>query len=157
MKFTQFASWLKTLLILSLICCFTPTVTAENYYPAQVGNTWVFLSADGSEQRTYTLEAPENTDVEGLIKLKITNEALGTDTTVIDTYSLTVENDGDLMLHQSAVDQGAFGIAEVTFDPPVIFFPAELPLGHTWQITAETQLKLVGSSDQYQYYNSCRN
>ena len=48
------------------------------------------------------------------------------------------------MLHQSAVDQLAFGIAEATFDPPVSFFPAELPLGHTWQIMAETELQLVG-------------
>lgn len=144
MKFTKFVPWLRALSVLSLICCFALTVTAENYYPAAVGNTWVFLSTDGSEQRTYTIETPENTEIEGLIKLKITNEALGTDVTAIDTYSMTVEDDGSLLLHQSAVDQRAFGIAEATFDPPVTFFPSELPLGHTWQIVAETQLKLVG-------------
>ena len=144
MKFTKFVPWLKVLSILILTCCFALTVTAENYYPAQVGNTWVFLSADGSQQQTYTLETPERTDVEGLIELKITNAALGTDVAVVDTYFITVENDGGLMLHQSAVDQGAFGTAKATFDPPVTFFPAELPLGHTWQITAETELKLVG-------------
>ncbi|MDE0013389.1 MAG: hypothetical protein OXU36_19750 [Candidatus Poribacteria bacterium] len=144
MKLTKFVPWLKVLAILILTCCFALTVTAENYYPAQVGNTWVFLSADGSQQQTYTLETPERTDVEGLIELKITNATLGTDVTVVDTYFITVENDGDLMLHQSAVDQGAFGTAKATFKPPVTFFPAELPLGHTWQITAETELKLVG-------------
>lgn len=144
MKFTKFVPWLRVLSVLSLICCFALTVTAENYYPAQVGNTWVFLSEDGSEQRTYTLKTPENTEIEGLIELEITNEALGTDVTIIDTYFITVENDGGLMLHQSAVDQRAFGIAESTFDPPVNFFPAELPLGHTWQIIAETELILAG-------------
>ena len=145
MKFTKFVPWLKAISILVLICCFVFTVGAANYYPAEVGNTWVFLSADGSEKRTYTLEAPEQTEVEGLIALKITNEALGTDVSVTDTYLITVENDGGLLLHQSAVNQGAFGTAEATFKPPVTFFPAELPLGHTWQIIVETQLKLVGA------------
>ncbi len=145
MKFTQCVPWLKAVSILGLICCFGFTVAAENYYPAEVGNTWVFLSADGSEQRTYTLEVPEHTGLEGLIALNITNEALGTDVSVTDTYLITVENDGGLLLHQSAVNQGAFGIAAATFNPPVTFFPAELPLGHTWQIVVETQLKLVGA------------
>ncbi|MDE0011434.1 MAG: hypothetical protein OXU36_09820 [Candidatus Poribacteria bacterium] len=145
MKFTKFMPCLKTVSILCLICCFTLPARAANYYPAEIGNTWVFLRADGSEQRTYTLEAPENTNIEGLIGLKITNEVLGTDVSVTNTYLITVENDGGLLLHQSAVDQGALGIAEATFDPPVTFFPAELPLGRTWQIIIETQLKLAGA------------
>ena len=145
MKFTKFMPWLKAFSVLSLICCFALSATAVNYYPSQVGNTWVFLSTDGGEQLTYTLEAPENINVEGLIELKITSAAIGTDVTVTDTYFITVENDGGLLLHQSATDQGAFGIAEVTYDPPVIFFPAELPLGATWQILSETELKLAGA------------
>ena len=145
MKFTKFVPWLKAISILVLICCFGFTVVAANYYPAEVGNTWVFLSVDGSETRTYTLEAPENTDVQGLIALKITNEVFGTDVSAIYTYLITVENDGGLLLHQSAVNQGVFGGAAATFDPPVTFFPAELPLGHTWQIVVETQLSSVGT------------
>ena len=144
MKITKFVPCLKAVSILGLIYCFGFTVAAANYYPAEVGNTWVYLSADGSEQRTYTLEVPEHTDVEGLIALNITNEALGTDVSVTDTYLITVENDGGLLLHQSAVNYGVFGIAEATFDPPVTFFPAELPLGHTWQIVLETEVKIAG-------------
>ena len=146
MKFTKFVPCLKAVSIWVFICCFGLTVAAENYYPAEVGNTWVFLSVDGSEQRTYTLKAPENTNIEGLIELKITSEVLGTDVSSTNTYLITVENDGGLLLHQSAVDQGAFGVAEATFDPPVTFFPADLPLEHTWQILIETQLKLVGAA-----------
>ena len=145
MKFTKCVPCLKAVLILVLICCFGFTAAAANYYPAEVGNTWVFLSVDGSEQRTYTLEGTEQTDVQGLIALKITNEALGTDVSVTDTYLITVENEGGLLLHQSETDELAFGIAEATYDPPVTFFPAELPLGHTWQIIAETQLILAGA------------
>ena len=144
MKFTKFVPCLKAVSILGLIYCFGFTVAAENYYPAEVGNTWVFLSDDGSEKRTYTLEVPEHTDVEGLIALKITNEALGTDVSVADSYFITVENDGGLLLHQSAVNYGVFGIAEATFDPPVTFFPSQLPLGHTWQIMLETEVKIIG-------------
>ena len=145
MKCSKYVPWLKAASVLILICCFGLTVRAANYYPVEVGNTWVFLSADGSEQRTYTLLTSENTRVEGLIELKITTEALGTDVAVIDSYFITVENDGDLLLHQSETDELTFGIAAATFDPPVTFFPAELPLGHTWQIIANTVLKLAGA------------
>ena len=146
MKTTRPGSWLTPLLVLSLICSFALTATAQNYYPAEVGNTWVFLSADGAEQRTYTLEGPEDIDGEELILFKITNDTLGTDASVIDKYFITVDSAGGLILHQSAVDQGAFGIAEATYDPPVIFFPADLPLGHIWEIVTETELKLVGAA-----------
>ena len=146
MKTTRPVSWLTPLLVLSLICSFALTATAQNYYPSEVGNTWGFLSADGAEQRTYTLEGPEDIDGEELILLRITNKTLGTDAVVLDKYFVTVDSEGGLILHQSAVDQGAFGIAESTFDPPVIFFPAALPLGHTWEIVTEMTLKLVGAA-----------
>ena len=144
MKVTKFISWLKPFLVLSIICGFALTATAQNYYPVEVGNTWVFLSADGTEQRTYTIEGPENVDGEELIVLKITTEALGTDIFYVDKYFITVESDGGLILHQSAVDQRALGIAEATYDPPATFFPAALPLGHNWKIVTNTELKLVG-------------
>ena len=144
MKVTKFISWLKPFLVLSIICGFALTATAQNYYPVEVGNTWVFLSADGTEQRTYTIEGPENVDGEELIVLKITTEPLGTDILYVDKYFITVESDGGLILHQSAVDQRAFGIAEATYDPPTTFFPAALPLGHNWEIVTNTELKLVG-------------
>ena len=145
MKFAKLVPWLKGLSVLSLIFCFALTATAVNYYPPQVGNTWVFWSDDGSEQLTYTLETPENSNVEGLITLKITNAATGTDVTSVDTYFITVENDGDILLHRSVTDEGVYGIAAVTHDPPALFFPAELPLGQTWEIVAETELNLAGA------------
>ena len=144
MKVTKFMFWLKPFLVLSIICGFALTATAQNYYPVEVGNTWVFLSADGTEQRTYTIEGPENVDGEELILLKITTEPLGTDIVYVDKYFITVESDGGLILHQSAVDQRALGIAEATYDPPATFFPAALPLGHNWEIVTNTELKLVG-------------
>ena len=144
MKFTQFLASVQAVSILILICSFGLTARAENYYPPEVGNTWAFLSTDGSEQLTYTLETPDHTDVEGLIALKITNEALGTGVSVTDIYSITVDNDGGLLLHKSETDELVFGIAVATYDPPAIFFPADLPLGHTWQILAETELQLAG-------------
>lgn len=71
MKFTRIMSCQKTLLVLWLICCFTLTVSAANYYPSEIGNTWVFVSTDGGEQLTYTLQASEDTGVDELIVLKI--------------------------------------------------------------------------------------
>ncbi len=143
MKPTKFVLWLIPFLVLSLVCNFTTTAMAQSYYPSEIGNTWVFLSADGVEQRTYTLEKPENVDNEELIVLKISTGVLGGDPSDIDKYFVSA-HDGGLLLHQSATDEGAFGIAEATFDPPVTFFPALLPLGHAWEIVSETVLLIAG-------------
>ena len=146
MKITKLMSWLKPFLVLSIICGFALTATAQNYFPSTVGNTWVLLSTDGAEQRTYTLEGPETIDGEAFILLKVAKETVGTDVVVFDKSWVTVAGDGKIILHQVAFDRGAFGIAEATYDPPVTNFPAALPLGRTWEIVTETVLQLVGAA-----------
>ncbi len=143
MKMTAFLRWLKPVLVLSFVCSFAMTAAAQNYYPTEIGNTWVLITTDGAERRTYTLEGPENIDGEELILLKIATETLGTETVDIDNYFVTAEA-GALLLHQTATAEGTFGTAEATFDPPVVFFPAALPLAHKWEIVTETELKIVG-------------
>ena len=59
MKKTAFLCWIKPVLVLSFVCSFAFTATAQNYYPADVGNMWVLESSDGEARSTYTLEGPE--------------------------------------------------------------------------------------------------
>ena len=146
MKVTKLKSWLKPFLVLSIICGFTFTATAQNYFPAMVGNTWVLLSTDGAEQRTYTFEGPENIDGEELILMKVAKETVGTDVVEFDKSWVTVNEDGEMLLHQVAFDRGVFGTVEETWDPPVTNFPAAFPLGHTWEIVTIAVLQLVGES-----------
>ena len=146
MKSTKLMNWLKPLFVLSIICGFALTATAQNYFPSTVGNTWVLLSTDGAEQRTYTFEGPEIVDGEELILLNLAKETVGTDVVAFDKSWVTVIEDGEILLHQVAFDRGTFGIAEATFDPPVTNYPAALPLGHTWEIVTETVLQLVGAT-----------
>ena len=146
MKVKKLVSWLKPFLILSIICGFAPAAMAQNYFPAVVGNTWVLLSADGTERRTYTFEEPETVDSEEFILLNIIKETVGTDVVAFDKSWVTVDADGEMLLHQVAFDRGAFGIAESTYDPPATNFPAALPLGRTWEVVTETVLKLVGAA-----------
>ena len=143
MKCTKFVSWLTPVLVLSLVFSFTLTATAQNYYPSEIGNTWTLLTTDGAEQRTYELLEAEGLEGEGLFLLKISTQAVGTESVVIDDYFVSVVN-GDLLLHGSRTDEGAFGIAEATFDPPATFFPAALPIGDQWEIVTSTELQLVG-------------
>ena len=80
MKITTFVSWLTPVLVLSLVCSFTLTATAQNYYPSEIGNTWTLLSADGTEQRTYEILEAEGIESEGLFLLKISTHVIGTET-----------------------------------------------------------------------------
>ena len=146
MKITKLRSWLKPFLVLSIICGFALTATAQNYYPLEVGNTWVLESTDGAERLTYSITGPEVIDGQALNILNIASSLAGDPTSEPfdhDRYFVTLNDEG-ILLHQTITDEGAFGIAEATFDPPAIFFPAALPVGHQWEVVTETVLDLVG-------------
>ena len=137
---TAFLRWIKPVLILSLVCSFAFTATAQNYYPSDIGNMWVLDSIDGEEQTTYTVEGPEIIDGKEHILLKIINEELSTGETETDQYFLTVGTEA-INLHRIILeDEIATLIA--SFSTPVTFFPLQLELGDTWQIAARAEAKL---------------
>ena len=146
MKVTKLVSWLKPFLVLSIICGFALTATAQNYYPLEIGNTWILESGDGAERLTYSVTGPEVINGQELsilnIATSLTSDATA-EPTDHDKYFVTLTDEG-ILLHQTITEEGAFGIAEATFDPPTIFFPTALPIGHKWEVVTETELQVVG-------------
>ena len=142
MKKTEFLQWLKPVLVLSLACSFVFTAAAQNYYPADIGNTWVLDSVDGEERNTYTLEGSETADGEERILLKIRNEKLSTGDAETDHYFLTVDSEA-IKLHRIILEDAAATL-HANFPTPVTFFPLYLELGDKWQIAADAEAELVG-------------
>lgn len=142
MKKTEFLQWLKPILVLSLTYFFAFTAAAQNYYPADIGNTWVLESVDGVERSTYTLEESQTADGEERILLKITTEELSTGEVDTDRYFLTVGAEA-IQLHRTVLEDE---VATLTadFPTPVTFFPLQLELGDKWQIPADAEVMLVG-------------
>lgn len=140
MKKTAFLFSLRSVLIVSLAYSFLFTAAAQNYYPADIGNTWVLESVDGEERSTYTLEASETADGEERILLKIRTEELSTGESETDQYFLTVGTDA-IQLHRTVLEDE---VATLTadFPTPVPFFPLQLELGDKWQIPADAEVKL---------------
>ena len=142
MKKTAFLRWLKPVLIMSLACSLVLTAAAQNYYPADIGNTWVFESVDGAERSTYTLEGPEIIDGQERILLKISTEELSTGDVDTDRYFLTVGNEA-IELHRTVLELvEPSAIVTADFPTPVTFFPLQLELGDKWQIAADAEAKL---------------
>lgn len=142
MKKTTFLRWLKPVLVMSFACSFVLAAVAQNYYPADIGNTWVFDSVDGEEQTTYTLEGPEIIDGQERILLKIRTEELSTGDVDTDRYFLTV-GDEAIELHRTVfelVEPPA--VVNADFPAPVTFFPLQLEVGDTWEIAADAEVKL---------------
>ena len=143
MKKVLFLRWLKPVLVLSLTYSFLFTAAAQNYYPADIGNTWDFESVDGEEQTTYTLEGPEIIDGQERILLKIRTEELSTGDVDTDRYFLTVGNDA-IEIHRTVLELKGPPAAIVTadFPTPVTFFPLQLEMGDKWQIAADAEVKV---------------
>ena len=141
MKTKIFLSWLKAVLVLGFVCGFTFTAAAQNYYPAEVGNTWVLENADVEERRTYSLEGPETVNGTEVITLKIETKELSTGDLDTDKYFLTVGNEA-IKLHKTVFEEAAIGgTVTADFPTPATFFPLQLSLGDKWQIVADAKVK----------------
>ena len=146
MKTTTFWHLLKLLLILSFACLFAFTASAQNYYPATIGNEWVLERSDGAERRTYSLEKPKDIADQEFILLEIQTEDINTNKVVdTDKYFLTTD-DERIKLHKTALEQAPYGIATADFPTPVTFFPKVLIQGDKWNIVADAKLR-VGISE----------
>lgn len=135
----------NTILFIVLLCAFANITDAQNYYPADIGNTWVLKSTDGAERMTYAIEATdERSDTEQVRILKITTEVLGTSAITTSTFLIQVDGEG-MKLHRIVAELGdVFGVAQVEFSSPAVFFPPTLQLGEKWETQGETEVTLVG-------------
>ena len=142
MKTKIFLHRLKPLLVLVLAYGFVFTAAAQNYYPADVGNTWVLEDADAEERRTYSLEGPETVNRTEVITLKIEIEELSTgDVVDTDKYFLTVGSEA-IKLHGTVLEEATIGgTVTADFPRPATFFPLHLELGDKWQIVADAEVK----------------
>lgn len=143
MERKMFLDWLKAVLVLGLVSGSAFTAAAQNYYPAEVGNTWVLENADVEERRTYSLEGPETINGTEVITLRIEIEELSTGELVdTDKYFLTVGSEA-IKLHGTVFEEAAIsGTVTADFPTPATFFPLHLSLGDKWQIVADAEVKL---------------
>lgn len=147
MKTTTKWNLLILISVLSLVCNFTSTLSAQDYYPANVGNEWVLEKTNGEHRRVYTLETPKDAADQHLILLKIATEEISTGkVTGSDEYFVTTDNAG-IKIHKTVL-QTTFNRTKVevlaTFPTPVIFFPKQLNEGNTWEIEGDTEIDLGG-------------
>ena len=141
MESGMFLCWLKAVLVLVFVCSFSFVAAAQNYYPAEVGNTWVLEDADVEERLTYSLEGPETFEGTEVITLKIETKELSTGDLDTDRYYLTVGNE-DIKLHGTVLQEDSIGGTVTTdFRTPATFFPLNLSLGDKWQIVADAKVE----------------
>lgn len=136
----------NTVLFVVLLCAVTNITNAQNYYPADIGNTWVLESTDGAERNTYTIKATDELFNGAQVRvLEITTEILGTSAVTTSIFHVEVAEEG-MKLHKIVAELGdVFGVAHVEFLPPAIFFPPVLQLGEIWETQGETEVNIVGT------------
>ena len=133
------------LFVVMLIFTLNGTTIAQNYFPTEIGNTWVLDSQDKAERITYTIETSDETinDIE-LLNIKTVTETLGTDVAMAQEIFVDIKEDGIYVYKYVVEVDDTFGLATALLYPPQLFYPTSLTLGDTWQITAESELNIVG-------------
>lgn len=130
-------------LLIAIVCGSISRVHAQNYYPDEVGNTWILRSKDGIEERLVTIEGPET----------IRNESLK----VISDGTYAVSNPGSnnpnkffikatpnavQIFRATATIQGFD--ATIDYSPPETFLPVPIELGTEWTVVGEAKVVLFG-------------
>ena len=137
---------LRLSLVLSLFYA-SAVLSAETvtYYPTDMGNIWVLETEDKTERVTYTIEATEERfNGRDTFVLKRTAETLGADESTGEVYFVHLDQVG-IKLHKVVAELGSvFGTATAAFSPPVLFLPASLEIGDSWEIALETEVILTG-------------
>jgi hypothetical protein len=134
------------LVLLLFYASIIATAETVEYYPTDLGNIWVLETEDGTERITYTIEASEERiDGREIALFKRTAETVGADETTGETLFVHFDDDG-VKLHKVVAELGSvFGTATAEFSPPVLFLPASLELGDSWEIALETEVILTGT------------
>ena len=132
-------------LVLLLFSLSVMSAETLEYYPTNLGNIWVLETEDGTERTTYTIEASEERiDGREIALFKRTAETAGTDETTGETFFVHFDDDG-VKLHKVVAELGSvFGTATAILSPPVLFLPASLALGDSWEFTLESEVILTG-------------
>ena len=133
-------------LLVALICAFANVTNAQDYYPVDIGNTWVLESTDGAERITYKIEAAdEPANDEQFRVLEIITEVLGTSAVETSTFLIEVGEEG-MKLHKIVAEVGGIvGVLHVEFSSPAVFFPPTLQLGEIWETQGETEAPIAGA------------
>ncbi len=133
------------LFVVMLIFNLNSTTIAQNYFPTEIGNTWILESQDKSERITYTIETSDETinDIE-LLNIKTVTETLGTDVAMAQEIFVDINEEGIYVYKYVVEIDDIFGVATALLYPPQLFYPTSLTLGDTWQISAESELNIVG-------------
>ena len=143
MERSAFLGWLTPLLVLSFAYSFGMIAIAQDYYPADIGNTWVLESEDGAERTTYTLEGPERLEGQTYTLLKVSTEELSTGEIDTDTYFVTVGAEA-IELHKTIFElKEPAAVITADFPRSAVFFPLQLELGDRWQISAKAAVELA--------------
>ena len=82
--------------------------------------------------------------VRKLVLLRRKAETLGTDDTTGEVYFLHLDVAGAKLYKIIAELGSVFGTATAVLSPPVLFLPASLEIGDSWDFTLETVVKLSG-------------
>ena len=137
--------WVLSLVLLLFYISTVLTAEALKYYPTDVGNTWILENEDGTERITYTIEAAEERfNGREIARFKRTAETVGADDTTGEVYFVHFDDDG-VKLHKVVAELGSiFGTATAILSPPVVFLPASMQLGDSWEFTLESEVILTG-------------
>ncbi len=149
MKISASIQSITTFFVSVLLSTSALTATAQNYYPAEIGNEWILESTDKGERQTYTLEVPEDIADEELILLKIETKNIDTGNLVdTDKYYLSDTTEG-IKLHKTNLQTKLNNIvftATANLTSPAVFFPKVLEQeGQKWDIVTDAKVGFHGA------------
>ena len=126
-------------LFIVLVCGSISRGYAQNYYPDEVGNTWILHSKDGIEERLVTIEGPETIGTESVKVISdgtypVSDPASNNP----NKFFIKATPDRVLIFRATATVQGL--AVTINYSPPATFLPIPIELNKPWTVIGEASL-----------------
>lgn len=127
-------------LLLAFVCGSVSVGHAQNYYPDEVGNTWILRSKDGIEERLVTIEGPETIAGESVNVISDGTYPVSNPRSNNPNKFFIKATPKEVQIFRATATVDVFGEITINYSPPETFLPIPIVLNKPWTVVGEASL-----------------
>ncbi len=127
-------------LFIVLVCGSVSHGYAQNYYPDEVGNTWILRSKDGIEERLVTIEGPQTIAGESVKVISDGTYPVSNPRSNNPNKFFIKATPNKVQIFRATATVAVFGEITINYSPPATFLPIPIELNKPWTVVGEASL-----------------
>ena len=134
------------LLTIVIVCGSVSDGHTQNYYPDDLGNTWVLRSTDGIDERIVTIEGTRTIGTESVNVLSDGTYPISDPASNNPNKFFIKTTPNGILIFRAIVTVPVLGEVTINYSPPEPFLRIPIGVGTEWTVAGKTTASLLGLS-----------